>query len=72
MYKLKTSSSITKRFKQTSNNRLLRRKACRNHLLQKKSGSKKQKMRKVAILNYNDYINLKGKLPHIKFEKTEN
>lgn len=72
MYKLKTSSSITKRFKQTSNNRLLRRKAYHNHLLQKKSASKKQKMRKVTVLSYNDYINLKGKLPYIKFEKTEN
>lgn len=72
MYKLKTSSSIAKRFKQTSNNKLLRRKACHNHLLQKKSASKKQKMRKLTILSYNDYVNLKGKLPYAKFEKMEN
>nr|YP_009541746.1 ribosomal protein L35 [Synarthrophyton chejuense]AYR05755.1 ribosomal protein L35 [Synarthrophyton chejuense] len=49
-YKLKSSSSISKRFKFTSTGKLLRHKACRSHLLQKKSSKRKQQLRKVVLV----------------------
>nr|YP_009315362.1 Ribosomal protein L35 [Yamadaella caenomyce]SCW23817.1 Ribosomal protein L35 [Yamadaella caenomyce] len=41
MPKLKTSASIAKRFKLSGNNKLIRRKAGKSHLLQKKSPARK-------------------------------
>ena len=57
-YKLKSSSSILKRFKITRTGKLLRHKACRNHLLQKKSSKHKQKLRKVVKVKYVDFPGL--------------
>nr|AYR05858.1 ribosomal protein L35 [Lithothamnion sp.] len=57
-YKLKSSSSILKRFKTTGTGKLLRHKACRNHLLQKKSSKHKQKLRKVAKVKHVDFSRL--------------
>lgn len=57
-YKLKSSSSILKRFKVTATGKLLRRKACRNHLLQKKSSKHKHKLRKVVKVKYVDFSSL--------------
>ncbi|MEM7033312.1 MAG: 50S ribosomal protein L35 [Chloroflexota bacterium] len=55
MYKLKTSSSISKRFKITSKGKLLRHKACRSHLLEKKSQKRKNNLSKVVCTNICDY-----------------
>lgn len=63
MYKLKKSSSISKRFKKTGRNKLLRRRAGRSHLLQKKIARKKQQLRKTIVVNYRDYLSLKACLP---------
>ncbi len=57
-FKLKSSSSIVKRFKVTRTGKLLRHKACRNHLLQKKSSKHKQKLRKVVTVKYVDFSSL--------------
>nr|YP_010728770.1 ribosomal protein L35 [Lithothamnion corallioides]WEA77067.1 ribosomal protein L35 [Lithothamnion corallioides] len=57
-YKLKSSSSILKRLKITRTGKLLRRKACRSHLLQKKSSKHKQKLRKVVEVKYVDVSRL--------------
>lgn len=57
-YKLKSSSSILKRFKITRTGKLLRHKACRNHLLQKKSSKHKQKLRRVVKVKYVDLSRL--------------
>lgn len=65
MYKLKTSSSIAKRFKITSTGKFLRYKANHNHLLQKKSSKRKQKLRHVTLLNSRNFFNLKSQLPYI-------
>nr|YP_010985972.1 ribosomal protein L35 [Grateloupia asiatica]WOL36890.1 ribosomal protein L35 [Grateloupia asiatica] len=62
MYKLKTSRSIIKRFKLTSSGKLLRHRASRNHLLQKKSTKRKQKLRQTVIVNKSDISNFKSKL----------
>ena len=57
-YKLKSSRSILKRFKITATGKLLRHKACRNHLLQKKSSKHKQKLRKVVKVKYVNFLSL--------------
>ena len=61
-YKLKSSKSILKRFKLTAGRKFLRHKACRSHLLSKKTAQCKQRLRKVAMLKYADYALLKDRL----------
>nr|WGH12868.1 ribosomal protein L35 [Echinothamnion sp.] len=65
MYKLKTNQSISKRFKVTSNYKLLRRKACKSHLLQKKSSKRKLKLRKVSVVHFHDKGNFVNNLPYL-------
>lgn len=50
MPKLKSSKSIKKRFKITSNENVIRKKAGRSHLLEKKSATSKQKKRKTVVI----------------------
>lgn len=54
MPKLKTSASISKRFKLTASGKLLRHKACRSHLLEKKSPKRKNNLSKVVCTNQCD------------------
>lgn len=61
-YKLKSSSSILKRFKITATGKILRHQACRSHLLSKKTSSHKQKLRKVIQLKQVDLNSLKEKI----------
>jgi len=61
-YKLKSSRSILKRFKVTATGKVLRHKACRSHLLQKKTSNHKRQLRKVVNMKYFDYLSLKHKL----------
>nr|QCI07038.1 ribosomal protein L35 [Haraldiophyllum bonnemaisonii] len=65
MYKLKTVKSIKKRFKLTSSGKLLKHKAMRSHLLQKKTSKRKQKLSKVSIISPSDQKNLKNSLPYL-------
>nr|YP_009019633.1 50S ribosomal protein L35 [Gracilaria salicornia]AHH24601.1 50S ribosomal protein L35 [Gracilaria salicornia]UAD87626.1 ribosomal protein L35 [Gracilaria salicornia] len=65
MYKLKNSKSIMKRFKLKSKRKFLRRMAGHNHLLQKKSSKRKQKLRKNLNLKKCDVLNLKFKIPYL-------
>nr|QCI06902.1 ribosomal protein L35 [Halydictyon mirabile] len=64
MYKLKTSKSISKRFKVTSKSKLLRHQASRNHLLAKKSSKHKSKLRKTLLINICNISNLKNSLTY--------
>ena len=64
MNKLKTSKSIGKRFKITARSKLLRRKAMRNHLLEKKTSKRKQDLRCVVQVNVKDMVSLKRKLSY--------
>lgn len=61
-YKLKSSRAILKRFKITATGKVLRHKACRSHLLSKKTSSHKQKLRKIVQLEQGDLIRLKAKI----------
>lgn len=63
-YKLKTRRSISKRFKVTSRCKLLRHRASRNHLLEKKTSQRKQKLRKVIQVSFQDRQNFKYSLPY--------
>ena len=65
-YKLKSSRAILKRFKRTSTGKYLRHKACRSHLLQKKTSSRKQKLRKVVAVKHVDSALLKQALILLK------
>nr|QUE29875.1 ribosomal protein L35 [Erythrocladia irregularis] len=51
MPKLKTSKSILKRFKITNNKTVIRKKAGRSHLLEKKSTTHKQKLSRKVVIN---------------------
>ena len=65
-YKLKSSRAILKRFKKTGNGKYLRHKACRSHLMQKKTGTRKQKLRRVIKVKYVDYPLLKSTMVLLK------
>lgn len=65
MNKLKTSRSIRKRFKLTYNLKLLRRRASRNHLLQKKTSKRKKDLRKVVLVDKSNISNFKYQLPYL-------
>lgn len=57
-YRLKSSKAVLKRFKITSKGKLIRHKACRSHLLQKKSSKHKQQLRKVVEVKCVDFSRL--------------
>ena len=59
-YKLKSSKAILKRFKKTGTGKYIRHKACRSHLLQKKTSTHKQKLRKAVKVKDADYALLKS------------
>nr|YP_009397865.1 ribosomal protein L35 [Sonderella linearis]ARW67051.1 ribosomal protein L35 [Sonderella linearis] len=65
MYKLKTIKSVSKRFKITSNKKILRHKACKNHLLQKKTSKRKRHLCIVSTLHFCDNYNLKNCIPYL-------
>ncbi len=65
MYKLKTNRSICKRFKVTSNSKLLRRNSSRSHLLQKKSSKRKRQLRKINLVSSCDRVNFINKVPYL-------
>nr|ARW68317.1 ribosomal protein L35 [Chondria sp. (in: red algae)] len=65
MYKLKTSSSVSKRFKVSASGKYLRHSSCKSHLLQKKTSKRKRKLRKVTHLSYFDSYSLNQSLPYL-------
>nr|YP_009326693.1 ribosomal protein L35 [Membranoptera platyphylla]YP_009332693.1 ribosomal protein L35 [Membranoptera weeksiae]YP_009332913.1 ribosomal protein L35 [Membranoptera tenuis]AHZ94707.1 ribosomal protein L35 [Membranoptera weeksiae]AKL79169.1 ribosomal protein L35 [Membranoptera tenuis]AMJ16950.1 ribosomal protein L35 [Membranoptera platyphylla] len=65
MYKLKTSRAINKRIKCTSSKKMMRKKASRSHLLQKKTSKRKSQLRKVTTIHLSDQLNFKKNLPYL-------
>jgi large subunit ribosomal protein L35 len=53
--KLKTKKAAAKRFKVTGTGKLVRNKAYKRHILEKKSPKRKRNMRKAALLVAGDY-----------------
>nr|ARW64169.1 ribosomal protein L35 [Chondria sp. (in: red algae)] len=64
MYKLKTSKSISKRFKISSSGKILKHSSSRSHLLQKKNSKRKRRLRKVTNVNYCDCYGLNKNIPY--------
>lgn len=65
MYKLKTSSSVSKRFKVSSSGKYLRHSSSKSHLLQKKTSKRKRRLRRVIKLSYADTFSLNKNLPYL-------
>jgi large subunit ribosomal protein L35 len=65
MPKLKTSKSILKRVKVTSNGKILRHKASRSHLLEKKAQKRKKNLGKIVTLDKRDLNGISLKLPYL-------
>nr|YP_010156018.1 ribosomal protein L35 [Cumathamnion serrulatum]QQY85407.1 ribosomal protein L35 [Cumathamnion serrulatum] len=65
MYKLKTSRAINKRIKFTSSKKIMRRKASRSHLLQKKTSKRKNQLGKVTSVHLSNLLNFKKNLPYL-------
>nr|BDA97462.1 ribosomal protein L35 [Cryptomonas sp. NIES-345]BDA98423.1 ribosomal protein L35 [Cryptomonas sp. NIES-1327] len=64
MNKLKTRRSAQKRFRRSSYNYFIRRKAFKSHLLEKKSSRRKRKLSRYVKVSYKDSRNLKSMLPY--------
>ncbi|MRV43170.1 50S ribosomal protein L35 [Staphylococcus aureus] len=65
MPKLKTRKAAAKRFRVTATGKIMRRKAFKNHLLQHKTASKKQKLSKMAGVDERDAENVRLMLPYL-------
>jgi len=65
MPKLKTRKAAAKRFRVTATGKIMRRKAFKNHLLQHKTASKKQKLSKMAVVKESDAENVRLMLPYL-------
>ena len=66
MPKLKTKSSIKKRFKVTASGKFKRKKAYKNHILTKKSAKRKRHLRKPKIVCSAEVKIIKPGLPYAK------
>lgn len=65
MPKLRTSSSISKRFKITATKKLLRRRATRSHLLQKKTSNLKRRLAQTVLVHQHDVKILKVRFSYL-------
>ncbi|MBR8826384.1 MAG: 50S ribosomal protein L35 [Gomphosphaeria aponina SAG 52.96 = DSM 107014] len=65
MPKLKTKKAAAKRFRATGSGKILRRKAFKNHLLQKKSAERKRRLSHLALVNERDEKNVRLMLPYL-------
>lgn len=65
MPKLKSRKAAAKRFRATGTGKIVRRKAFKNHILEKKTTDKKRKLSKAVIVNERDADNVRGMLPYL-------
>ena len=65
MPKMKTTKAAAKRFKKTGTGLLKRNKAYKSHILTKKSQKRKRNLRKAAITDATNVMNMKKILPYI-------
>jgi len=54
MPKLKTNQSANKRYRVTKNNKIIRRKAFKSHILEKKSPTQKRRLSKKVVCTKGD------------------
>ncbi len=65
MPKLKTRRAAAKRFRRSGSGKIMRRKAFKNHLLQKKTTARKSRLSKAAVLSDCDCENVELMAPYI-------
>lgn len=65
MPKLKTRKAAAKRFEATGSGKIRRRKANRNHLLEHKGSSRKQRLSQKAVVDERDEENVRLMLPYL-------
>ncbi|MGP1383894.1 MAG: 50S ribosomal protein L35 [Thainema sp.] len=65
MPKLKTRRAAAKRFRKSGSGKIMRRKAFKNHLLEKKSSKRKRNLTGTFVLNDSDKDNVVGMLPYL-------
>ena len=65
MPKLKTRKAAAKRFRATGSGKIVRRKAFKNHILEKKTTNRKRSLSKMAIVNERDEENVRLMLPYL-------
>jgi len=65
MPKLKSRKAAAKRFRATGTGKIVRRKAFKNHILEKKTTDKKRGFSKAVIVNERDADNVRGMLPYL-------
>lgn len=59
MPKMKTHKGTAKRFKVSGSGKLMRRRACQSHILEKKSPKRKRKFKKELVVKSTDEKNVK-------------
>lgn len=64
MNKLKTKHSAAKRFKRTRNNKIVRRKAYRGHILEKKTSKQKRNLRNKGLVFKGEIKAINKMLPY--------
>ena len=65
MFRLKTASSVKKRFKITKTGKILRKKAFKSHILEKKTSTKKHRLSLAVVCKKGDCQAVKLLLPYI-------
>lgn len=65
MPKLKTRKAAAKRFRATGTGKIVRRKAFKNHILEKKSSKRKRHLSQMAVVNDRDAENVRLMLPYL-------
>ncbi|MGC1306755.1 MAG: 50S ribosomal protein L35 [Phormidesmis sp.] len=65
MPKLKTRRAAAKRFRRSGSGKIMRRKAFKNHLLERKDQDRKRKLSKVTVVHEADEKNVKLMMPYL-------
>lgn len=65
MPKMKTRSAAAKRFKKTGSGKIMRMKANKSHILNKKTTKRKRNLRKSTITDATNVKNMKKVLPYL-------
>lgn len=64
-YKMKTSKSASKRFKKTGTGKLVRMKANKSHILNKKTTKRKRNLRKDVVVDKTNVKTMKKIMPYL-------
>lgn len=65
MPKLKTRRAAAKRFRRSGSGKIMRRKAYKNHLLERKNQDRKRKLSKITTVHETDVQNVELMMPYL-------